>query len=151
MSTVDTVGVMKPHGAGGGPGAEAIRKMVAEGLSAMDIAQRYGVSRGSAENWLRRAGVAPLTGSRLRHDRLLPWRPLAPEHTYHPIAKALRLWSREMQGGTLTEKELQSLRRLRDFITPRDLVVQYSEDEGFTLVPRDPAIDDPELPIRRPA
>lgn len=141
---------MKPHGAGGGPSSDVIRSLVAGGMTTMQVATHYGVSRGAAENWFRKAGLAPVSGERLSHKRFLPWE-VSRDHLWDSVARALRAWSRESQGVELNPRERGQVNRLRDFLAETDRVVKYSWDEGFTLVPRDPTIDDPELPIRRPS
>lgn len=86
---------------------------------------------------------------RLSHKRFIPWM-LAPQHQMDRIAEALRQWSKEEQGGEVAKPQQYGLNRLRSHLARHDMVVDYTREHGFVLIPRDPEVDDPALPIRRP-
>lgn len=85
----------------------------------------------------------------LSHKRFIPWR-LTRADSYDAIAGALRAWSTMAQGGELDRHQRQRYNALRAHLEATNRVVDYDRSRGFELVPRDPAVDDPDLPIRRP-
>lgn len=143
----------KPWEFNGGPGPEKIREMITAGMSAGDIAKDLGVGKSTAEHYMRRAGYTPQSQPRMSHRELIPWEINSKEraHVDHGIRFGLRAWSKERQGAELTRSERSQLNTLRRHLAYHGRVVDYSRDEGWKLVPRDPAIDDPDLPIRRPS
>lgn len=93
----------------------------------------------------------------LSHKEFVPWE-LTKEDSWDMIARGLRSWSMVAQGHDLTSSSQRTcLRRLRIHLEKYDRVVAYDRRQalltgiGWKLVPRDPAIDDPDMPIRRPS
>lgn len=90
----------------------------------------------------------PAPPIRLTHKKFLPWQ-LLRDDCYAPEAFALRAWSTAVQTGNQTRG--QGYQKLKRWLEDNDMVVDYRRDDGgFCFVPRDPKIDDPDLPVRRP-
>lgn len=140
---------MKPHDAAGGPSNEDIIEMSSR-LTVAQMVDQLGVSKGTVQYYRRRAGVQQRPT--LSHKKYMPWE-LHRSHAWTEVRMALVAWSKEAQGVELDRREQQRLRKLRDHLTKYDVVVDYDRDtiNGWSLVPRDPKIDDPDMPIRQPS
>lgn len=126
---------------------DEIRELARE-HSPDEMARMFGIAESTIYTWLREAGLSFGAG-RMNHKRFLPWE-LTRADSYDGIASALRAWSKQDQGASLNARERNLVRDLMKHVTKHSRVVKYDRRVGFTLVPRVPEIDDPDLPIRRP-
>ena len=97
----------------------------------------------------------PVPASRTRNSyrQYIPWT-IAVEHENHYARRCLRFWAMEQSGKPLRDHEAQMLRKFKEKLDERDLVVQYDprHPKGpFIYVPRRAGIDtgyvrNPEVP-----
>lgn len=136
------------------PDDATLRELRREGLSTTAIAARYGVTRQTASNWLRKAKL-PARISRIpRHEAgsrkyMLPWDVKGADHN-DQIAKALRAYDKHRKGEPVDQREMNQIARLLAFLGEHNVVVDYNREEGFMFRPRTPGLDADDDIIRRP-
>lgn len=141
---------MKPHEANGGPGRDVLIRLQGEGMGSQDIAARYGVARQTVDHWMKKAGM--FTNTRpglLSHRDMIPWQ-LKTAHHNDGVARGLRAISRQRQGADLDQRTQNQAAQLLDYLARSHRVVQYSREDGFTMIPFDPEVDEPGALVRRP-
>lgn len=155
---------MKPWQANRPP-ADILRAMVADdGLTDVDIAKIYGVTRQAVAGWRKTDGIVRRETlkqtEKLDHSAFLPWTIRSDDHN-HPTAVNLRALSTLAQGDPRKQVSTQAAARARelvDFLKDQDLVIDYVYDRvrteenpsGFVLRHRDRKVDADGDLIRRP-
>lgn len=134
--------------AGGNPGKETLERLITGGLTQEKIGERYGVTRSTVSYWMRSVGISRgVTG--MNHKEVLPWDMKAADHQ-DGIARALRWYNRDRHGEELDAMQRREMQRLLTYLERRQVVVDYTREDGFVLRPRDPGLDAPDDVIRRP-
>jgi hypothetical protein len=134
------------------PPAQALRKLVEQGMTHQDIADHVfrttgtRVTRGAVSAAISRANLSK-PGN--RYEDCLPWT-VKVEHAKHYAARMLRLLGRRMSDGSLSDEEIRRLDSWLTKLRDEHAVVAYAPDtsEGFFYVDRVDG-DSGEIPIRR--
>lgn len=138
------------------PGKTELKVYLSRGMTQQQIADTWGEvtgikpSRSAIGLAIARYGLKSAT-PRPRYDDLLPWR-VRTEHKMHYDARMLRLEGQSRAGKKLTADSARDLASWKRQLEELDAVVHYDGDteEGFHLVRRDPALDEPGSLIRKP-
>lgn len=86
----------------------------------------------------------------LSHKKYIPWS-LPRKRSWDSIAGALRACSTVAQGHPLNKQQTWEMSSLLEHLDKYDRVVGYDKrNDRWMLLRRDPTVDDPSMPIRRP-
>jgi hypothetical protein len=132
-----------------GPSDRDLERHLTQGLTHKEIADKYGVAKGTIASLASRAG---LSGERLKYRTTKFWSPVHDRHQARHELNMLRARERQIKGEKVTSRELGRLSSFLDHLDATSTVVGYAPDtpEGFFFLDRDgvPAdMIDTELPI----
>lgn len=133
---------------------ERVRALQRQGLTHAEIAERLTeetgekITRVAVSVALHRAGD---TDPKPRYDDLIPWRVKMQHMRQYPVLM-LRAFGRRRAGQPLTDELNRKLNLWLARLENEQVVVAYSEDEGFHYVPREGTDTGPEgyALIRKP-
>ncbi|SDG01540.1 hypothetical protein SAMN05421505_101109 [Sinosporangium album] len=108
-----------------------LARLVAEGWSVQQLAERFGVS---ASGVLQAKRAAGLSKAMLDHSGAIPWRLRAEDRQSGP-ATNLRTLSTVAQGRTVPREKLNTALRWAQRLVGAGLDVDYRPDTGFCEVP----------------
>ncbi|MBP7973208.1 MAG: hypothetical protein WBB44_10595 [Candidatus Nanopelagicales bacterium] len=134
------------------PPVEVLVRWRDEGLTQQQIADRVNttderivsgelaqVTRSAVSVALVRADKAD---QRNRYSAEIPWSPIRPEHQKDHSLTMLRTWARvNSSDATLPQKARDRYERFAARLERDNVVVDYNEQSGFSLVPRRPGVD----------
>lgn len=128
--------------------------LLRQGLTHAEIAERLTqetgeqITRVAVSVALHRAGD---TDEKPRYDDLIPWRVKMPHMRQYPVLM-LRAFARRRAGHELPEDLNRKLNLWLGRLEDEQIVVAYSEEDGFTYVPRKASDKGPDgtFLIRRP-
>lgn len=92
---------------------------------------------------------AARASDRFSHKEIIPWA-VRRADAWDVIGRALRAISKRRQGGALSGEEQRNADELTRILEKNNLVVDYDSVEGWITRERDPKVDEPGFPIRRP-
>lgn len=85
---------------------------------------------------------ADKSDQRNRYSAEIPWSPIRPEHQKDHSLTMLRTWARvNSSDATLPQKARDRYERFAARLERDNVVVDYNEQSGFSLVPRRPGVD----------
>ncbi|MGV1037268.1 MAG: hypothetical protein ACOYD0_09620 [Candidatus Nanopelagicales bacterium] len=134
------------------PPVEVLVQWRDEGLTQQQMADRVNTT----DERIVRGELAPVTRSavsvalvradqadqRNRYAAEIPWSPIRPKHQKDHLLTMLRTWARVNAGdATLPDRARDRYERFAARLEHDDVVVDYNEESGFSLVPRRPGVD----------
>jgi hypothetical protein len=143
-----------------GPSETDLRKMLREGLTEQEIADKYGMTRGAISYYKRKYNIPRTRQLGVGHKDFLPWTIYGEDH-FDGTVRLLRWYSKLQKGEPVSR--LSDAVRAEEFVNwliEKDLVVDYrpglhesdpdAHPSNFVFVPRDPRRDAPGDIVRRP-
>lgn len=135
------------------PSVQQITDWKSQGLTYKEIAERWEAETGNKVNPRSLSMVISRQGrseGRKKHPDLIPWQPIWSGHNMHYHLVRLRWLGRRRAEESLPadveqrlDKWLRELSEARDEATGQPVAIAYDYDleEGFVVIPRDPAVD----------